>query len=633
MGKPFKSELSFINETYDWAKSVELKMTSAEMAVFVGAPTFVVGSGGSFSACHMLSVLQQDRGIHSKPVTPLELHYASNAIRNSNIVFLSASGKNSDILFAYNTAIKHDPLSVLGICMKTQSKLSQIASRHPISKIFEFESPAGKDGFLATNSLVAYFTLLSRFFGHSLRAGTLGPTEAILDKILKFVSQLDPDFTMLVLYAGWTQPVAIDIESKFTEAGLGNVLFSDFRNFGHGRHNWLDKKKRQSAIVALVTPEETELAKKTLSLVPEKIPKLILSSEYSSALSSIDILIQSFYLAAAVGDKTGIDPGRPGVPGYGSKLYNLRYQSIVGNAKKDYNSINAILRKSGKPFFGDLSKNERQFWQAKLNNFKKKINSERFGAVILDYDGTLCSQEQRRKLPSAEVVQLINSFIRRGFIVGIVTGRGKSIRTNLLECLDNEFIDNVIIGYYNGAVIAPVTDSSQPNINIEPKGPLKEIYEMLKTSDFPDMSLDISLRPWQLTIEDNSQAQWEMVKSRIIEFINKFDYNDIRIMESGHSIDIIIKSEASKLNIIAHCVEKCRTRGVSERFVCIGDKGKFPGNDYELLASEYSLSVDEVSSDPDTCWNLADFGNRGVSAFLQYLNSAIFTESYFNLSI
>lgn len=51
----------------------------------------------------------------------------------------------------------------------------------------------------------------------------------------------------------------------------------------------------------------------------------------------------------------------------------------------------------------------------------------------------------------------------------------------------------------------------------------------------------------------------------------------------------------------------------------IGDRGRWPGNDYELLHGENTLSVDETSVDPASCWNLADAGQRGVQATLEYI--------------
>ena len=43
------------------------------------------------------------------------------------------------------------------------------------------------------------------------------------------------------------------------------------------------------------------------------------------------------------------------------------------------------------------------------------------------------------------------------------------------------------------------------------------------------------------------------------------------------------------------------------------------GNDFALLHGPYSLSVDEVSLEPSSCWNLAMPGSRGVQALHWYL--------------
>lgn len=633
MGKPFKKELAILKDTYCWAKSQELGPFKSLIDDLLQKPTFVVGSGGSFSTCHMLSLLHQFRGGFAKPVTPLELYSSANSIRNSNVVVLSASGKNTDILFAYKHAIKNDAAKILGICTKMNTKLSSLASSHSISTILEFDSPAGKDGFLATNSLLAYFVLLSGLYGfkNSVEAFEL-PTD-LMEEISLFVSKLYHDFTLLVLYSGWAQPVAIDIESKFTEAGLGNVLLCDYRNFAHGRHNWLDKKRKQTAIISLVTKEEHLLAKKTLDLIPSDIPRLLLTSEHSTTLCSIDLLIQSFYLVNAIGDKVGIDPGRPGVPTYGSKLYNLKYTGLLKEPKEDYKSINAILRKTGYLSFLDLRDDEKKFWWNKLAEFKSKISNEKFGALILDYDGTLCTKEERAGLPSKEVIDFLNLFIGRNYVLGIVTGRGKSIRETLVKCLNSKFHQNVIIGYYNGAVIAPLTDDTQPPTAKKSKKSLSIIADKLEKFPYPGTRLEITLRPLQLTIEDNGKSDWRITKNRVLEEIKKLGLYDIQVLESGHSLDIVSKPDVSKLNIVKYCKEECEKRKIATAFLCIGDKGRLPGNDFELLSVPNSLSVDEVSTDANTCWNLSEQGSHGVLTSLHYLNQFKFFGNYFTLSL
>jgi hypothetical protein len=67
--------------------------------------------------------------------------------------------------------------------------------------------------------------------------------------------------------------------------------------------------------------------------------------------------------------------------------------------------------------------------------------------------------------------------------------------------------------------------------------------------------------------------------------------------------------------------------------LCIGDRGCWSGNDFDLLREPFSLSVDEVSPDPTTCWNLAPAGHRGVQATLDYLGAMQVGDSGLHLDL
>ncbi|MBO7539395.1 MAG: haloacid dehalogenase-like hydrolase, partial [Prevotella sp.] len=54
--------------------------------------------------------------------------------------------------------------------------------------------------------------------------------------------------------------------------------------------------------------------------------------------------------------------------------------------------------------------------------------------------------------------------------------------------------------------------------------------------------------------------------------------------------------------------------------LCIGDYGTVEGNDYEMLTSKFSLSVDRVSKNAKSCWNIAPSGMKGLDATLYYLS-------------
>ena len=71
------------------------------------------------------------------------------------------------------------------------------------------------------------------------------------------------------------------------------------------------------------------------------------------------------------------------------------------------------------------------------------------------------------------------------------------------------------------------------------------------------------------------------------------------VLTLGHSLDIAPVG-ISKLELIRHLPEMLTPREV----LCIGDRGRWPGTDWQLLNREFSLSVDEVSSALDRGWNL-----------------------------
>ena len=92
----------------------------------------------------------------------------------------------------------------------------------------------------------------------------------------------------------------------------------------------------------------------------------------------------------------------------------------------------------------------------------------------------------------------------------------------------------------------------------------------------------------------------------------------VTAVQSSHSIDILAPG-VSKQSLIVALMEWLPQGHEDSAILCIGDRGRWPGNDFELLQHPLSLSVDQTSSDPDTCWNLAPPSSRHVDACLYYL--------------
>lgn len=625
MGRPFEKELNKMENTFQWAIKQEVSEIRSELLHNKLIPLFIVGSGGSLSACQYAAILFQQYGMMAKAVTPLELFYSKYALRNSNILFISASGKNTDILFAYKIAINLEPNRIFSLCMKRNSPLAKLANEISISRNYEFDIPSGKDGFLATNSLISFFVIIYKIFKQPSDSDPLAiPYKESFTGMGDFLNKVSPNHTFNILYAGLGYPVAVDVESKLVEAALADVIISDYRNFGHGRHHWFAKRKASSAIIAIITPEEELIAQRTLSLLPSDIPTLIIRSNYDNSFASIDLLIKSFYFVDALGKLQNIDPGRPGVPDYGSKLYNLRYTSLF-KEKTEIKNLEqiAILRKIKLPSINLLVLEEKIFWNNAYKNFKDVLKSTEFGSIIFDYDGTLCSSSSRYTGIDKNVTKELIKILERGLVIGIATGRGQSVRKDLYSKIPIKYHSRVIIGYYNCADIGELKNTCLPIKKGIKNILLQNIFELIKSYSFPE-EVCPELKPNQVTVEIKNKKNWQKVRLIIIDLVLSKNYAGVQILESSHSIDIIDQTSTCKLNILSYCKKIAKKNAKAQNCLCIGDKGQWPGNDYQLLSSPYSLSVDEVSSLSGMCWNLVPPGIKNTMATLYYLSYLTF---------
>src|SRR5206468_2651544 len=139
----------------------------------------------------------------------------------------------------------------------------RIAQSYRFVDVPEFNPPSAKDGFLATNSLLAFAVLLVCAYNCAFSSDEVLPRDfdsllvenhADRDYIEDLRAHCNPLWkreTLVVLYGPSVATAALDLESKFSEAALGNVQLADFRNFAHGRHNWLAKRASKTAVLAL----------------------------------------------------------------------------------------------------------------------------------------------------------------------------------------------------------------------------------------------------------------------------------------------------------------------------------------------------------------------------------------------
>ena len=627
MGKPYDSELASLPLTYEWARTAEIKTLVSALRRASALPLIAIGSGGSFTT----SVFMADCHMHlcrrlAKAVTPLEL-IADSPERGASYVILSAAGKNRDILAAFRHILDAEPANIIILCTSVGSPLAELARPYSWIDVIEYELPTGKDGFVATNSLFASCVLVARAFGEATATKLTWPFEfddlttmrrACFGELSKDLSAVLKREHLLVIHDHPTRAAALDLESKFSEAALGGVQICDIRSFAHGRHHWLAKRGDSTGILTLHTTEFSKLMHRTTRLLPPDVPITDVSVQGDRIISGIRAIVDVLHIVGAAGRIRGIDPGRPGVPSYGSRIYNLpafsarKREPVDGVSRSERYAIERKAKTSVEELqkLGSLA-----FWQDAYRRFRHEMCAATFRAVVFDYDGTLCDPSDRFDGIRKEVAARLNDILSCGIMIGIATGRGGSVREDLCVQIPEPTLQGkVFIGYHNGAELGILSDSSQPPESTELDVPLQPVWELLANDQRIHDFATLKQSAGQITIRPNPGAE-NMIGPIVRHYAA---ICRVPVVKSGHSLDVLSPA-VGKRHLVKAIREQLPGSSPSEVLI-IGDQGEWPGNDYELLGEPNSVSVDRVSPDPATCWNLLPPGMRGSQGVIWYLS-------------
>ena len=627
MGKPYKSEIQQLPHTYRWVLSLEYAALKNRIDALASYPLIAIGSGGSQSTATLVADLHQTKfGQVAKADTPLSAWSYLKILKRSAIFLVSAGGKNPDILGIAKAVVESEPASLIALCATRNSPLARVVKGFSRGFCFDFELPTGKDGFLATNSLLALSVAALRGYGYeandlprSFEAARQVSGSAGQEKRSREASRLLNVRHLIALHGAQSRSAAFDLESKLVEAGLVSVQLADYRNFAHGRHHWLAKNP-DSAVVAFASKEETLLAERTLGLIPREIPSLFIASPASGYASWVGLQAAVFDLVAKFGDARKIDPGRPGVPEFGRRIYHL---NAFRRSKSDMKST-AIARK--KKSWGQTDAEYLQQLDTAFSEAHERFRKAKFHGLILDYDGTVCDHADRFGAIPKTMGEALNRIVEAGFLLGIATGRGKSVRQALQAAISKSAWQRVRIGYYNGGVVADLRDDTQPITNCGIAPQLQNASNALHK--FIESQFVLSIRPQQITVEARDTMDVRELWSRVAQRLEEAGVNGVKVVASTRSVDVVPEG-TSKLALL-RVLEEERPNST---FLCIGDRPCWPGNDAQLLSQDFSLSVDEVDGSPSSAWNLAPAGILGAAALRFYLSKITTSAGHFSIKL
>lgn len=619
----YRRELDNLERAYQAARRTDATVLAGALETAAVRPAVMIGSGGSFSVAVFAAYLHQlHTGRLASALSPLE--YLDIPLSDPAVMCFSASGRNKDIAAAFTEAANREARPLIGLVMRDRSPLHLLAEKYGYSRLVSASSFAFTDGFLAVGSLVGAGTLLLRGYRHligveeampdSLAELVMSTARISLDDIVQASAHALRVPTTSVLYTAALKPAATDVESRFVEAALGNVHATDFRNFGHGRHHWFAKRAMETGIIALVGDGQRKLADRTLALLPKSVPQTRFDFEGDADVQALVGLVVSLHIAEAAGDERGIDPGKPGVPEFGRRLYHLG----PSNRRKkpqvtDPVEIAAWRKQRAAPADSDRPPGD---WLTVCERGIKHLIAAKIRALVIDYDGTLCETHRRYEPLTTEIGHALTRLLRDGAIIGIATGRGGSAAERIREALPRECWEQVLIGYYNGAVIAPLSETldTRPVIPSDPV--LTQLESLLRaTPHFSKGTFRINAS--QLSFSFPALVEPLAAVRTASNAVEKLGIR-ATISCSSHAVDVTLGA-VSKANVVAAVREHAKV-AEDATVVRIGDRGRWPGNDTDLLDDPYGLSVDEVSPSTEGCWGLSPRGVLGLQATLYYLD-------------
>ena len=228
----------------------------------------IVGAGGSYPAAIFAkhATLREMRTANVEAVTPqtairilTQFDHVNNGEWNPKydlVIGISYSGRTPDIKNVYDICNEKGlPFAlVTGVEKSTLSDIYTESNKMNIISYFNAEDTTGKErGMISMTSTLAPIIV----FDDNWTCKLISENQEALANGEKFVSELNihdiarkikQKPVIHVFYEWDTLPTAIDIESKFTESGIANVIIHEKKNFSHGRYTLLYKQNFALAI-------------------------------------------------------------------------------------------------------------------------------------------------------------------------------------------------------------------------------------------------------------------------------------------------------------------------------------------------------------------------------------------------
>jgi fructoselysine-6-P-deglycase FrlB-like protein len=563
----------------------------------------------------------------SRPSTPLEIISNPTLASASPIFFVSAEGKNPDIVEALRRARRHSARDLHVLTNRGASPLQDTLAKLTDVSIHTFELEH-KDGYLATNSLILDAVIVARAYEEldhhddhiprtiddlKLNGQAIGTW---LEGATSFAQKATSRYGIIVLHSPALKPVAADLESKLSEAALLHCQVADLRSFAHGRHSWLAERANDNLVLALVDPSSEPLWLATHALIPQAIETLTLCIAGSGPRDLLSGLIAELKLVSLFAQALSKDPAKPTVAEFGRKLYYIDLQKLVEQPHHEPNAAELSKFAVLGAHWPSITHEEPMHRTA--NSIRTSLSDRVFRAIVFDYDGTISSSNRRDIPPTAQVCEHLQKLAEHGVVVGIASGRGDSIHAQLRHVLPAACWPKINLGLFSGGWIGDLfSEIPQENQTSEFLNHAARIVHNLKHAGVPIDTVRL-YHPHQVSVRFRPGIEAQGMWFVIVDALRQAGVDFSNVVRSRHSVDILAPG-ISKSKLITHLIQSHKLDPY--QVLTMGDQGAWPGNDSSLLDHRFSLSVATPSRKIDRGWKFAPAHKRDVDATLWYLEA------------
>lgn len=622
--KIFSQKLDGLIDTIEQMVSWDVSELASALLGSRGHHVLAIGSGGSAVSAEYLSRCRDTLSLGPTTVqTPMSAVVGTHDLANSEVWIFSAGSANADVIAAVRAAKDRRCRALRLITRSPTGEAAELVERRGGS-VYAVPVSDDKDGYLATHSLIA--TVVALLVASDAASGNGSGQQALIEKyrahveegrkpearamLIERFSTLRTHDTIVLLADPQLSPIATLLDTSLWEASLCTVQTTDLRNFAHGRHSWLHHRGDETCVLALVGQQSREIYNALATNLSPELRCWPLDhgdcGRYANAAGIFDGLL----FVEAFGSVLGIDPGKPGIADFGREMYEARGLEDLAV------SLSPVVRhkRRAQSRFDDVEPLADPLIAVERARLRRLAEAE-IGGVVLDYDGTIISTDDRKGSPRSDIVEEISRLASDGLVIGIATGRGGSIGCALRTALPRPLHAGITVGYYNGGLLRKL----DLNIEDEPDpydAAVAETAEWFRENSALFSNFKMREKGLQLTVEaDDLLRPYQF--SLDIAVCPPIREGRVKVVRSGHSFDFI-PSSSTKLNVVE--VVRASTMRSSE-VLCFGDSGGRSGNDYALLAHPFGISVGEVCGAADGCWSLFGDYPTGPDALLKVLRA------------